>query len=396
MLFSTTRRISVFLFLCFYLCSVKCGADRTTDSLCADGPNVGSQPNKQYGATERSMHKFDFFSPDDGNTEPRPLILFLHPGAFITGDKGNYFMQIAATDFARCGFATATLNYRLMTDITRNDFSLDNILRWVTPVRSQIYDAIRDVRTAIRYFKANAETYQIDPNRIYLFGYSAGAIIALNIAFLNDGDSSSFFPRMVVAGENGCLDCLPFNGERPGSTLDASVAGVVAINGALFDLSGASDADVARTPVLFIYSDNDNVIPLIEGMPFEQLLNEEDITVKLPYIAFELGITEKRNAAEFERTTINGLSLSLVIPKWLPILASERVIPNVVGSEGILEKLNGNYKHKLKLKGGHNFMTDPQSGKLNRNYAKLFSAAKKFLQPIERRSEAGRNRRQRH
>jgi len=341
------------------------------------------------------MHKFDFFSPEDGSTEPRPLILLLHPGAFISGDKGNYFMQIAAADFARCGFATATLNYRLMTDITLGDFSFDNILRWASPIRSQIHDAIRDARTTIRYFKANAETYHIDPNRIYLFGYSAGAIIALNVAFLSDGDSSSFFPRMVVAGGNGCLDCLPFNGETLNSTFDASVAGVVAINGALFDLTGVSDADVARTPVLFIYSDNDDVIPLREGMPFEKLLEGKNIKIDLPYIAFELGITKTRNAAEFEKTTINGLKLSVVLTDWLPLLTARAIIPSVIGSEGILRRLNENYKHKLKLKGGHNFMMDPQSGELNRSYAKLFSAAKVFFQPIERRREAGRNRRQR-
>lgn len=345
---------------------------------------------------------FDFYQPYGETTEPRALIIFLHPGAFILGDKSDYLNSTIATEFARCGFAAACVNYHLIqgtTDvksIVETAFESASEKEW--PVERQIYDAVRDVRTAIRYFKNNAQVYHIDPNRIYLVGYSAGAIIALNIGFLDNSESARSFTENVVSDETECLDCIPCYGETTPQNFDASVAGLVAINGALFDLSCVSDADVSKTPMLLVYSNNDDVIPLYEGKPFQKMLDKKNIKLDLPSIAFELGLTKSTKTGELEKTTVNGLDLSIVLPKWLPTMAASGITPKVYGSKAILNLLREGDLEKLEMKGGHNFVSDPESGDLNANYEELCKEIKSFISKTEKnlqKNKPGERRRNR-
>lgn len=380
--FSTLRVLFLGMF-CWCLCTAERCSDDPDDFPCDDQFEVEKLPNRQYGATEQRMHQFDFYKPVGDFREPAPLLILVHPGAFMLGDKSDYFVSQVAVDFARCGFATASVNYRLIPEMLNAEDLAGAAIEWEHPIKRQLYDAIRDVRTAIRFFKANAAAYHIDPNRIYLAGYSAGAFIALHIAFMQDGESAAFFTKPVVSGPGECFDCLPFPGEGETRQFDATVAGVVAINGALFDANCVSDADAARTPVFFVYSDNDLVIPDGIGKPYQELLDQKDIVIDLPYIAFELGITRTTQAGEVEKTTIHGLKPSIVIPKWLPKLAASSVTPKVYGSNAIMEMLHRKHRHHLVLKGGHNFVADPKSGELNANYRRLCSEIKPFFLKID-------------
>lgn len=368
---------------CWCLCSAERCSDDPEDFPCDDQFEVENLLNQRYGPTDRPMHTFDFYKPVGAIEEPAPLLILLHPGAFIVGDKSDYFVSQVAIDFARCGFATASVNYRLIPEM----FTLGNMAEAAVErerlVKRQLYDAIRDVRAAIRFFKANAEAYHIDPNRIYLAGYSAGAIIALHIAFMQDGESSGYFTENVVSGPDECFDCLPFVAESQARRFDASVAGVVAINGALFDDACVSDADARRTPVFFAYSDADEVIVPGIGKPFQKMLGKKDIEIDLPHIAFELGVTRTTQAGEVEKITVRGLKPSIVIPKWMPTLAASSVTPRLYGSNAILEKLHRKHRHKLVLHGGHNFVAVPETGELNANYRLLCSAIKPFFLKID-------------
>lgn len=108
-------------------------------------------------ADQSYSQKLDLFLPED-QKGPFPLIVFIHGGAWISGNK---LMNAASSVFKAVsqGYAVATVEYRLATEAT-----------WP----SQIYD----VKAAVRYLKAKASSFNIDPNRVVAWGNSAGAHLA--------------------------------------------------------------------------------------------------------------------------------------------------------------------------------------------------------------------------
>ena len=94
----------------------------------------------------------------------RPVVMYLHSGGWVGGDR-TALNDIAAAQLQR-GYAVASVEYRLATT------GLDG-----QPIAS-FPGAIWDVKTAIRYLKADATTWNIDPKRIVLMGSSAGGHLA--------------------------------------------------------------------------------------------------------------------------------------------------------------------------------------------------------------------------
>src|SRR6266536_4384841 len=94
--------------------------------------------------------------------------------------------------------------------------SIDYRLSQEAPFPAQIHD----VKAAIRWLRVNAATYHIDPNRIGIWGFSAGAHLAAlagvtgNVAELEGNGGASDVPSDVQAVSigAGCADFLDFGG----------------------------------------------------------------------------------------------------------------------------------------------------------------------------------------
>ncbi len=82
-----------------------------------------------------------------------------------------------AENFARKGYVVAAINYRMGF----NPASKSSLER-------SAYRAVQDARAALRFLSYNAENYRIDPDCIFLAGTSAGAITALNSAFMKEDE----------------------------------------------------------------------------------------------------------------------------------------------------------------------------------------------------------------
>ncbi len=110
-----------------------------------------------YAAGGGPMQSLDIYLPDEGEG-PFPVIIFMHGGAFWGGDKQDtqniYFMN-----GIRRGYAVANLNYRLSNEAK---FPL----------------SVHDVKAAVRFLRANAAEYCLDPGRFAVAGDSAGAYYA--------------------------------------------------------------------------------------------------------------------------------------------------------------------------------------------------------------------------
>lgn len=103
--------------------------------------------------------KLDVAFSKDGT--PRPLVVWIHGGAFMGGDKVENFPIWG--DLMEQGFAVATINYRLSGDA-----------KW--PAQ------ITDCKAALRYLRAHAKDYNLDPARIAVWGSSAGGHLAALVA----------------------------------------------------------------------------------------------------------------------------------------------------------------------------------------------------------------------
>jgi acetyl esterase/lipase len=108
---------------------------------------------------------------------PFPAVLLIHGGSWQTGARWN--MASLARRFARSGYVAYNVDYRLAPE-------------------HRFPAQLEDVRDAFRWLHAHAETYSIDPNRIAVMGYSAGAHLALMLALSDPGDGPA--PNAVVAG----------------------------------------------------------------------------------------------------------------------------------------------------------------------------------------------------
>jgi acetyl esterase/lipase len=89
----------------------------------------------------------------------RPVIVYLHAGGWVAGARTDLIDAMRAQ--VDRGYALASVEYRLATATT-----------------PAFPGAVWDVKRAIRYLKANARTWNLDPRRVILAGASAGGHLA--------------------------------------------------------------------------------------------------------------------------------------------------------------------------------------------------------------------------
>ena len=121
-----------------------------------------------YEATIGYDGTFDFYEPkSDSARTNRPAILAIHGGAWRGGDKawGEQF----AREFCPHGYVVFSINYRRAGRPNGT---------W--PAQ------IEDVQKALKFVRANARQFRIDPNRIASLGMSAGGHLATMVALRDD------------------------------------------------------------------------------------------------------------------------------------------------------------------------------------------------------------------
>jgi carboxylesterase type B len=117
----------------------------------------------------------DAYRPVGDTVTSRPAIVWVHGGSFSSGSKTSAELVDEATTFAKKGYVNVSINYRLSTGCSASSPTATCV--------TSIVDAKHDAQAAVRFLRANAATYGVDPNRIAVAGTSAGAITALNVGF---------------------------------------------------------------------------------------------------------------------------------------------------------------------------------------------------------------------
>lgn len=142
--------------------------------------------------------KLDMWEPAGDTETKRPVFIWAHGGYFTEGDKSN--ARTGSPDNVRDfmtkrGWVTISINYRLNPTLPEGVAYFNSTRPFYDAARllETIRDAQHDFQAAIRWARANATTYGLDPDRIAIGGHSAGATAAVAVAMNSDdpGDSGN-------------------------------------------------------------------------------------------------------------------------------------------------------------------------------------------------------------
>ena len=252
------KNILLITFITFVFCQSECENGRYLEEVY----NVDIQYQIQYGqninqtilgsqVTENLY--MDIYYPGNDDFENRPLIFFLFGGSFVGGSKSSSDIVALCTKYAKRGYVAVAIDYRLSQHLLFFNANEENAYK-------AVMKAIHDLKAAIRYFNMNDELYddyKIDVNRIYAGGYSAGAITAINAAYLNEYDEIPSF-LYDDYDEFGGLEGLSGN---PGYSSD--FYGIVNLSGAVGDESWIIENDI---PIVSMHGDQDDTVPYDDNL----------------------------------------------------------------------------------------------------------------------------------
>jgi len=108
-------------------------------------------------------HKMDIYTPNNDNLSKRPLIVYVHGGAFYAGDKASQDCIDFCTAFAKKGYVAVSVNYRLANAFL---FLSDKKIQL-----NAVLQSIADVKSSLRYFVKDASTtnqYKVDTTAFFL------------------------------------------------------------------------------------------------------------------------------------------------------------------------------------------------------------------------------------
>lgn len=195
----------------------------------------------------------DVYEPSGDDVTERPVLFVGFGGSFIGGSRGD--VSNLCHRWASRGFVAVAFDYRV-------GFFIPDELATLLAVSRGMHD----MRAAIRYMYRDAATgniYGIDTNRVIAAGVSAGAVTALQVAYLDDVSEVPAVLMDTLAALGG------LEGESGVPGFSSRVHAVVNFSGALGDTAWLDPGD----PVLIsLHDDGDETVPydtreIIVGIP---------------------------------------------------------------------------------------------------------------------------------
>jgi acetyl esterase/lipase len=199
------------------------------------------------------------------SSRPRPAVVLIHGGGWSSNDHYRY---------SEMGFMLAEEGYVV-----------------ITPTHRMIVDApfpacLEDIKNAIRWLRANADKYNVDPDAIGAYGNSSGGTLALTAALT--GDSGKFEGKGSHRNESSALQCVIASGVVGDMAHDdhSELAKKVYRN-LCGGVHGASEREVEKTlkeaspityvdrnapPIILVHGERDNVVHIASTDEFVQAM----------------------------------------------------------------------------------------------------------------------------
>ena len=218
----------------------------------------------------------DLYLPKDAEEKEqlRPGIVFVHGGGWKSGSKDGGVWSALPAAYAAKGYVCISVNYRL------------------TGQGGGYPQCVHDVKNAVRWFRANADEFRLDPKRIGAYGNSAGAHLVSMLGLVQkeaglEGDGTHLEQSSMVQAV--CASATPsnfLNWGKPGHGPDKF--GFLKSNSPEDDIretakqaSPVSHAFSEAPPFLLYHAKDDRVVPYIQGTALENALKEVGASVTL-------------------------------------------------------------------------------------------------------------------
>lgn len=231
-------------------------------------PTPAFVPSK-LGTTERDVtyctmddlpQKMDVYYPGSGG--PWPALLYVHGGSWVEGDKAD---GSGWADMTGRGYLVVSVNYRLAT------------------FQVKFPDMIEDVKCAVRYLRAHAAEYNVDPDRIGAIGASAGGHLA---ALLGTSDETAGWEVGQFLDRSSRVQAVITLAGPSDFGLQFPALGS-SIYYAFGELPGDDPIMTAASPVtyvtpddppfLILHGDKDGVVPVEQGRALHERLAQAGV-----------------------------------------------------------------------------------------------------------------------
>ncbi len=262
----------------------------------------------KYADTPGKAGLVDLYLPRTPDATPRPVILWVHGGGNLNGSKD----RCPAAPFVDAGFVVASMNYRLI------------------PQGGLFPAQLEDCKGVVRWLRANAATYGIDPERIGAWGASAGGhhvsllattggIESLEGMVGGNLDQSS---RIQAACDwAGPTDISQFQSQMgpdnvyQGKPIDKSpiarwFGGIDKMTPERIALANPiTHLTPDDPPILIMHGDKDNVVPVGQSQIFADALKAAGMKHELKVVTgagHNMKMDERKAVLEFFRRTLLG------------------------------------------------------------------------------------------
>jgi acetyl esterase/lipase len=229
-----------------------------------------------YVPNAAPRQRLDLYLPAQPGGAPRPLVAWIHGGGWRAGSKSG----CPALGLLPLGYDAASIEYRFSQDA--------------------IYPAqIQDCKAAIRWLRAHAAQYGYDPNRIGVWGASAGGHLVAMLGVtgrVSDFDTGANLDQssavQCVVDFYGPADFLRWGNAVPdpsrapaGSVIEQLLGGPVATHPALArQASPVYFVTKDAAPFLILHGDHDPLVPLQQSQELQAALQKDGVESTLQVV----------------------------------------------------------------------------------------------------------------
>jgi len=220
----------------------------------------------KIGAKELGMNMVTL----DNEKKNKPAVIIIHGGGWEAGSKEDAMWM--AYDMANLGFTAFSISYRLTGD---------------APYPAQI----EDCKTAVRFVRANAEKFNINPDKIGAYGHSAGGHLASMLGVLPDrkyegdlGNKTTSSAVQAVINNVGPVD-LEYYKEINGTPAIIRENNFPKLFGKnkegmdywIKEASPITFVSEKSVPHIVLYGTDDDLVPYKQGYPFVEKMKQNKI-----------------------------------------------------------------------------------------------------------------------
>jgi acetyl esterase/lipase len=232
----------------------------------APGSGFASEARVLYGihySPYSSAAIGDLFLPSDASDAPRAAVLVIHGGAWMFGSKLDPKVRAIASLLQAHGYVAFAIDYHLGNRYDR--------VAWP--------QNLMDCKVAVRWLRANAQTYHIAPDRIAAVGFSAGGQLATMLAA---GAAAGLEPAQPYPGVPTQVSAVvdfygPVVVRGP---MTAKFSADIPVPGPDREASPLSYVQSGFPPTMIVFGDRDNPRWVADAQHFRSALDEARVPNK--------------------------------------------------------------------------------------------------------------------